>query len=301
MTWAIEFNSLRMDYADGGGGLLTALEGIHLRAREGEFVSFVGPSGCGKTTLLKITSGLLRPTGGEVRINGSPVWGPTQDVGFVFQSAVLLRWRTVIRNILLQVEVRGLDQAESLARARRLLRMVGLEGFEDKYPYQLSGGMQQRAAICRALIHDPPLLLMDEPFGSLDAFTREQMHLELQNIWMNNGKTVLFVTHSIPEAIFLSDRVVVLSARPGRLRDVIEVDLPRPRRLGIEEDLRFGKLVNRIRGLLKDSQEEVWRPGGKDPAPGALDGARARPGHETMENAENRGKPAASGPSGARE
>ena len=250
---AIEFSGLRMDYLDGGEALC-ALKDIDFQASEGEFVSFVGPSGCGKTTLLKITAGLLSPTAGDVRIQGHSVRGPTQDVGFVFQSAVLLRWRTILRNILLQVEVRGLEKQEFTRRARELLELVGLEGFEDKYPYQLSGGMQQRAAICRALIHDPPLLLMDEPFGALDALTREQMHLELQDIWMQSGKTVLFVTHSIPESIFLSDRVVVFSARPGRIREVVEVDLPRPREVGIEADVRFGRLINHIRGLLETTR-----------------------------------------------
>jgi NitT/TauT family transport system ATP-binding protein len=175
-------------------------------------------------------------------------------VGFVFQSAVLLRWRSILRNILLQVEVRGLDKKEYTRRAQALLELVGLEGFEDKYPFQLSGGMQQRAAICRALIHDPPLLLMDEPFGALDALTREQMHLELQEIWMESGKTVLFVTHSIPESVFLSDRIVVLSSRPGRICEIVPVDLPRPREIGIDEDPRFSRLVNHIRKLLEGTQ-----------------------------------------------
>lgn len=242
-----------MDYVD-DGETLCALKDIDFQASDGEFVSFVGPSGCGKTTLLKITAGLLHPTGGEVRIRGQSVRGPTQDVGFVFQNSVLLRWRTILRNILLQVEVRGLDKRDYTRRARALLDLMGLDGFEDKYPYQLSGGMQQRTAICRALIHDPPLLLMDEPFGALDALTREQMHLELQDIWMQSGKTVLFVTHSISEAVFLSDRVVVFSARPGTIRDVVTVDLPRPREIGIETDARFGRLVTHIRGQLETTR-----------------------------------------------
>jgi NitT/TauT family transport system ATP-binding protein len=254
MDSAIEFGDVRMDYVDDDGETLCALTDVGFQAAEGEFISFVGPSGCGKTTLLKITAGLLTPTGGEVRIQGHPVWGPTQDVGFVFQSAVLLRWRTILRNVMLQVEVRGLDKKDYTRRALALLDLVGLKGFENKYPYQLSGGMQQRAAICRALIHDPPHLLMDEPFGALDALTREQMHLELQDIWMQSGKTVLFVTHSIPESVFLSDRVVVFSPRPGRIREVVTVDLPRPREIGIETDVRFGRLVSHIRGLLETTR-----------------------------------------------
>ena len=260
MTAAIEFASLRMDYVDDDGQPLCALMDINFAASEGEFISIVGASGCGKTTLLKLTAGLLDPTGGEIRIRSQPVRGPTADVGFVFQSAVLLRWRTILKNILLQAEVRGLDREEYTRRARALLEMVGLQGFEDRYPYQLSGGMQQRAAICRALIHDPPLLLMDEPFGALDALTREQMHLELQDIWMESKKTVLFVTHSIAEAIFLSDRVIVLSSRPGRIREVVPIDLPRPREIGIDEDVQFGRLLGHIRGLLQGTQQTARHP-----------------------------------------
>ena len=247
---AIEFLDLDMDYVDDDGQSLRALSAVSFKAAPGEFISIVGTSGCGKTTLLKLAAGLISPTAGDISIFGRPVSGPTQDIGFVFQTAVLLRWRTVLQNILLQAEVRKLDLRDYEARARKLLDMVGLGGFEDKYPYQLSGGMQQRASICRALLHDPPLLLMDEPFGALDAMTREAMHLELQDIWLDSGKTVLFVTHSIPEAVFLSDRVIVLSSRPGRIREVVEIELARPREIGIEEQPQFGRLVNHIRGLL---------------------------------------------------
>ena len=247
---AIEFENLRMDYLDEDDEALCALLDINFEASEGEFVSIVGVSGCGKTTLLKLTAGLLYPTGGTIRIRNQPISGPTEDVGFVFQSAVLLRWRSILNNILLQVEVRGLDRVEYTRRAMSLLQMVGLQGFENRYPYQLSGGMQQRAAICRALIHDPSLLLMDEPFGALDALTREQMHLELQNIWQKSGKTILFVTHNISEAVFLSDRVIVLSSRPGLVREIVSIDLPRPRTIEMDADPGFGKLVNHIRGLL---------------------------------------------------
>jgi NitT/TauT family transport system ATP-binding protein len=246
----VEFSNLRMDYFDDSSQPLCVLDDINFRAAAGEFVSIVGTSGCGKTTLLKIAAGLVSPTSGRITIRGQDVIGATQDIGFVFQSAVLLRWRSILENILLQAEVRKLDMAEYTARARRLLELVGLSGFENKYPYQLSGGMQQRASICRALVHEPSLLLMDEPFGALDAMTRESMHMLLQHIWQTTGKTVLFVTHSISEAVFLSNRVIVLSSRPGRIREVVEIDLPHPRRIGIEEDVRFGRLVNRIRKLL---------------------------------------------------
>jgi NitT/TauT family transport system ATP-binding protein len=256
-TSAIEFSKLRMDYVDNDGDLLCALEDINFKASDGEFISIIGTSGCGKTTLLKLTAGLLAPTGGEIRIRDRTVSGPTRDVGFVFQSPVLLRWRSILKNILLQVEVGGLDKAEYTKRALALLKMVGLEGFEDSYPYQLSGGMQQRAAICRALIHDPSLLLMDEPFGALDALTREQMQSELQDIWQQSRKTILFVTHSISEAVFLSDKVIVLSARPGKIKEIVDIDLPRPRLNEVREQSSFGRLIVHIRGLLQISQDEL--------------------------------------------
>lgn len=249
---AIEFSDLRMDYFDDRSVPLCVLNNINFCAGTGSFVSIVGTSGCGKTTLLKIAAGLIGPTAGQVRIQNQEVRGPMQEVGFVFQSAVLLRWRTILENIVLQAEVRKLDLKKYTEHAKELLDLVGLSGFEDKYPHQLSGGMQQRASICRALVHEPPLLLMDEPFGALDAMTREAMHIELQDIWRKTGKTVLFVTHSIPEAVFLSDRVVVLSSRPGEIHEIVEIDLPRPRQIGIEVNVRFGRLVNKIRGLLDD-------------------------------------------------
>jgi NitT/TauT family transport system ATP-binding protein len=211
----------------------------------------VGPSGCGKSTLLKIVAGLYPPTSGEVLLNGAVVRGPHREVGLVFQGPALMKWRTVLGNVMLQAEVRGLPLAEYRARATDLLRLVGLAGFEDAYPFQLSGGMQQRAAICRALLHDPPLLVMDEPFGALDALTREQMNLELMNLWATRRKTVLFVTHSIPEAVFLSDRILVMSARPGRILEEIEVPLPRPRTVETMASAEFGRLASRIRRLLQ--------------------------------------------------
>ena len=198
-------------------------------AAEGEFVALVGPSGCGKSTLLKLVSGLIPPSGGVIRVNRQPVRGPTASIGIVFQNPLLMAWRSTLRNVLLQIEIRGLPVADYRATAQELIELVGLEGFEDAYPHQLSGGMQQRVGLCRALIHDPDLLLMDEPFGALDALTREQMNAELQRIWMDRRKTVLFITHSISEAVYLADRVLVMSPRPGRIVGEINVDLPRPR------------------------------------------------------------------------
>lgn len=232
-------------------GMVHALEKVDFGARQGEFFSIVGPSGCGKSTLLRIIAGLLVPTGGGIAVNGSLVVGPTPDVGIVFQNPVLMSWRTILGNVLLQAEVRRLNIKEYRPRAMDLLKMVGLSGFEDRYPYQLSGGMQQRASICRALIHDPPLLLMDEPFGALDALTRERMNLELLRIWRESRKTILFITHSIPEAVFLSDRVAVMSPRPGHIEEIVPVDLPRPRVMRTMETQEFTRLVPQIRRLLK--------------------------------------------------
>ncbi len=246
----IEVRDVEMTYV-AAEGVIQALRGVSLQAAPGEFVSVVGPSGCGKTTLLKIVAGLLTPTSGEARVDGLPVQGPARNVGIVFQGPLLLPWRTVIRNVMLQVEVRGLDHDTHYRRAMELLRLVGLPGFERHYPYQLSGGMQQRAAIARALIHDPPLLLMDEPFGALDALTRERMNLELLRIWTERRKTVLFITHSIPEAVFLSDKVAVMSPRPGTIREVIPVEVARPREMATMESPGFVRLVGRIRSLLQ--------------------------------------------------
>jgi NitT/TauT family transport system ATP-binding protein len=209
-----------------------ALEGIDLEVGENELVTIVGRSGCGKSTLLRIVAGLLQPTLGSVLIDGTRVTGPRRDVSFVFQRPALLPWRTVIQNVLLPVEIHGLDRREYGRRAHDLLELVGLEGFADRSPWELSGGMQQRAALCRALIADPSILLMDEPFAALDALTREELSLELQRIWNEHRKTILFVTHSIEEAVLLADRVVVMSPRPGRIARIVPVDLPRPRSLG---------------------------------------------------------------------
>jgi NitT/TauT family transport system ATP-binding protein len=217
----------------------------------GELVALVGPSGCGKSTLLKVLAGLHKHDGGEVRI-GSATHGfdASKDVGMVFQAPLLLKWRRILENVLLPAEILGLPMAESRDRARHLLTMVGLAGSEEKYPYELSGGMQQRAAIARALVHDPKLVLMDEPFGALDALTREKMNLELLRIWKEAGKTIIFVTHGISEAVFLGTRVVVLTAGPARMADNFEVDLPHPRTLDMKTHERFGEYTRRVYRLL---------------------------------------------------
>jgi len=228
-------------------GDVESLRPLEFEVREGEFVSVVGPSGCGKSTLLKLIAGLLPATRGSIEIGGVAVDGPPPGIGIVFQNHVLLPWRTVLANILLQAEVRRLPREASLARARELVTMVGLAGFENKFPWQLSGGMQQRASICRALVHDPSILLMDEPFGALDAMTREKMNLELQRIWATAKKTVLLITHSIPESIFLSDRVLVMSERPGSIAAIYTIALPRPRTLAMMGSSKFAVLAQAIR------------------------------------------------------
>ena len=243
---------------------IQALQDISLSVAEREFVTIVGPSGCGKSTLLKVLAGLLPATNGRVLLAGTPVDRPRKDIGIVFQNPVLLPWRNVLDNVLLPAEVQRLPAAPSRRRAIELLRMVGLGDFESKYPMELSGGMQQRAAISRALVHDPNMLLMDEPFGALDAMTREQMNLDLQRIWMEAGKTVILITHSIPEAVFLGDRVIVMSARPGRIARVVEVDISRPRSIDVMGDSMFGQLTSEIRHLLygRTDQDPHLPPGG---------------------------------------
>jgi len=216
----------------------------------GEFATVVGPSGCGKSTLLRIIAGLDRPTTGAVVVGGAPVTGPVASAGIMFQDPLLMAWRTTIGNVLLPIEVLRRDRAAYAERAKELLRLVGLQGFEQRYPHELSGGMQQRVALARALIHDPELLLMDEPFAALDEITREQMGFELLRIWSETGKTVVFVTHSISEAVFLGDRVAVLSARPGMLRSEIRIDLPRPRATELRGDQRYTDYCQKIRQQL---------------------------------------------------
>jgi NitT/TauT family transport system ATP-binding protein len=217
----------------------------------GELVSLVGPSGCGKSTLLKVLAGLHPYDGGELRIgSGVHPFDPSRDVGMVFQAPLLLKWRRILENVLLPAEILGLPMAAARERARELLKLVGLQGYEGSYPYELSGGMQQRAAIARALVHDPKLVLMDEPFGALDALTREKMNLELLHIWKEARKTIVFVTHGISEAVFLGTRVVVLTAGPARMADNFEVDLPHPRTLDMKTHERFGEYTRRIYRLL---------------------------------------------------
>ena len=228
-------------------GPVESLKPLSFDIGEGEFMAIVGPSGCGKSTLLKMVAGLLPASSGRIALNGVPVDGPPDNVGIVFQSPVLLAWRTVLDNILLQIDMRNLARSAYLPKANALLAMTGLADFARKLPWQLSGGMQQRASICRALVHDPAVLLMDEPFGALDAMTREKMNLELQRIWFETRKTVLFITHSIPEAVFLADRVLVMSERPGRIAAIYDVELPRPRSLAMMGDPAFVGLAQTIR------------------------------------------------------
>jgi NitT/TauT family transport system ATP-binding protein len=231
-------------------GEVQALDNISFTANDREFVALLGPSGCGKSTLLKLIAGLIPASRGTIRVNGAPVSGPTPSIGIVFQSPLLMAWRTVLQNVLLQIEIRDLRVADYLTAARDLIRLVGLDGFENAHPHQLSGGMQQRVGLCRALIHDPDLLVMDEPFGALDAMTREQMNAELQRIWIERRKTVLFITHSISEAVYLADRVLVMSPRPGRIVGEIAVDLPRPRTVETTELPAFAQLTREVRRRL---------------------------------------------------
>ena len=243
----IRAHGLRKTYRTQDGEVET-LKPLDFEISAGEFVSVIGPSGCGKSTLMKMVAGLLPTSGGELELAGRAVRGPQTDVGIVFQSALLLPWRRVVDNILLQAEIRKLPMDAARVRARALVEMAGLAGFEQKYPWQLSGGMQQRVAILRALLHDPSVLLMDEPFGALDAMTRERMNLELQRIWLTSKKTVMLITHSIPEAIFLSDRVFVMSERPGRIVQVYDIELPRPRPLDVMGSEKFALYARQLRG-----------------------------------------------------
>jgi NitT/TauT family transport system ATP-binding protein len=241
-----------------GDEIVYALRDVSFGIGKGEFVALLGPSGCGKTTLMMILVGLINPDAGEVRIEGHRVRAPFTDVGIVFQSPELPEWRTALENILLQIEIRRLPVRNFTIRAKELLAQVGLGGFEDKFPFELSGGMKQRVALCRALIHDPEILLMDEPFGALDALTRDQMNLDLQRIWLEKRKTAVFVTHSIDEAVFMSDRIIVMTPRPGTIAEIISIDLPRPRTLDVKDTAEFNAFTGHIRkrfldlGVLKD-------------------------------------------------
>ena len=245
-SW-INVAGLHKIYNTRTGGKTHALSDINFSVKRGEFISIVGPSGCGKTTLLNILAGLISKTEGSAKISGSEVTKPLSEIGMVFQAPTLLPWRTILENVMIPIEVQKKDKNEGLKKANELLELVGLKGFEDKYPNELSGGMQQRAGICRALVHTPSVLLMDEPFGALDAMTREYMNLELLRIWKDSNQTIALVTHSITEAVFLSDRVIVMSPRPGRIAEIIEIDLPRPRTLEMMSSDAAGVYVKKIR------------------------------------------------------
>ena len=247
----IRLDNLNKIYETRDGGRIQALGPISMEIGEGEFISIVGPSGCGKSTLLRMLAGLMSRTSGDIFIRDKLISGPQKDFGMVFQSPVLLPWKTVIQNVLLPVKILKLNMNDYRKRAEDLLDLVGLGDFREKYPQELSGGMQQRVAIARALVHDPAVLLMDEPFGALDAMTRENMNVELRRIWKESGKTILFVTHSIPEAVFLGTRVLVLSSRPGTIADLIDVDLPTDRTLETMTHDRFGTYTNRVRNQFK--------------------------------------------------
>jgi len=236
------------------GGDVRALDPLTVDIRRGEFLSVVGPSGCGKSTLLKLVTGLMDPTAGTVSNDGRVVDEPYHDVGIAFQQPVLLDWRTALDNVLLQFEMRGQGRRPHVARAMLQLEAVGLGGFEDKYPHELSGGMRQRVSLARALVHEPPILIMDEPFSAVDALTRDQLVVDLQNVWMHQGDdlTVLFITHHIEEAVFLSDRVLVMTPRPGRIAELIDIDLPRPRRLLEIGSPEFSAYNSRIREVFME-------------------------------------------------
>jgi NitT/TauT family transport system ATP-binding protein len=245
----IKIENVEKKFATHSGDVVTALAKVNLDIKENEFVSVVGPSGCGKTTLLRILAGLAPVTSGTVKCDDEILRGPRSDVGIVFQQALLLPWNTVMDNVLLSPHLKKDRSEATRRRAERWLRFMGLADFAQKYPFELSGGMQQRVAICRALMREPKVLLMDEPFGALDAMTRESLNVELMRVCSEEKKTVLFITHSIPEAVLLGDRVVVMSPRPGRISEIIDVDIARPRSLKTMADTRFGESCDRIRTI----------------------------------------------------
>ena len=249
---AFRFDRLHKTFRSKDGGDVIALQAVDFRVARGEFVTVVGPSGCGKSTLLRILAGLEHATSGNVELGGREHTGPSRDIGVVFQAPVLLPWRNILDNVLVPAQIQGRDRKLARERALHYLDLVGLSAFATKYPNELSGGMQQRVGIARALVNDPMLLLMDEPFGALDAMTRESMNVELLKLRERTGATIMLVTHSIPEAVFLGDRVIVMSPRPGRVTQVIEVDLP-ARTLGVINTERFGAYVSGIRANLNAS------------------------------------------------
>jgi NitT/TauT family transport system ATP-binding protein len=262
----VKVEDLRKTYVSGTDSVVHAVRDVTLAIKEGEFTSIVGPSGCGKSTLLMIVAGLLKPTSGRIVIGDTEVRSPQTNLGVVFQRDVLLEWRTVLGNVMLQAEARGMPRSATQERARDLLTSMGLAGFENTYPDALSGGMRQRVSICRALVHDPPLLLMDEPFGALDALTRDQMGLDLLQLWSQHMKTVIFITHDLEEAVFLSDRVVVMTPRPGQIDKIIDIPLDRPRRLEMRSSAVFAELTAEIResfkqhGVLREHQAQTAAP-----------------------------------------
>jgi NitT/TauT family transport system ATP-binding protein len=263
MNAKLEAQSITLDYFQPRTATrLTALDGVDLQVMDGELVSIVGPSGCGKTTFLSVVDGLIPATSGRILVDGEVVTKPGPDRAVVFQDASLLPWRTVLGNVIYGLECLGVRAREARERAVRFIEMVGLSGFEQHYPYELSGGMQQRVNLARALVMDPKILLMDEPFASLDAQTRELMQEELLRIWARAGKTVLFVTHQIDEAIYLSDRVVVLSGRPGRVKEIIPVGIERPRPLGMKREPRFHAIEDRIWRLIEEDVKPDRRTDG---------------------------------------
>lgn len=243
----IEIKHLKKEFTTKTWDKVLALDDISFNIKEGEFVTVIGPSGCGKSTLLRLIAGLIPKTSGQILLRGRPVDGPRRDIGIVFQSPVLLPWRDVLSNVLLPIEVLGLNIDDYKDRAEQIIELVGLKDFAKAYPFELSGGMQQRAAICRSLVHDPTILLMDEPFGALDAMTRETMNVELLRIWKESNKTVFFITHSIPESVFLAQKVIVLSTRPGKVSEILNVDLGYPRTLEIISTDKFGNYVKNLR------------------------------------------------------
>ncbi len=263
---AVEVCGVRKLFAALGGSDIPALDGISLRVPQGEFTAIVGPSGSGKSTLLKIIAGLIPPSDGEIRIHNEPVRAPSARVGLVFQTPVLLPWRTVLENTLLPLEISGRITPDTVTQARDLLELVGLAGYESRYPFELSWGMQQRVAFTRALIVRPEVLLLDEPFAALDAITREEMNVELLRIWHETGGSVLLVTHSITEAVFLADRVVVLSGRPARVVGGHAVPFGRPRDLGLMSTAEFAELSGHVRKSLEKGYHPVR--GSRDVDPG---------------------------------
>jgi NitT/TauT family transport system ATP-binding protein len=256
----IDIRGLNITYGRGGDQTV-ACDGVDLAIRDNEFLSIIGPSGCGKTSMLKVIDGLLPATGGEVLIDGKPVSGPGSDRAVVFQNFALLPWATIVDNVAFGLEARGVGKAERIETAQKYIEMVGLQGFEKRLPSQLSGGMQQRVGLARALAVDPDILLMDEPFGAVDAQTRQLLQEDLLEIWQRTAKTVVFITHSMDEAVYLSDRVVIMKPRPGRVAEILDIDLARPRGPEVREQAEFAHLTNYVWNCLRDSVREEVRLG----------------------------------------